>query len=323
MNDIIILEPATQTSSVNITEKAILNKTHYGLTIYSHILRKYYNGSTALQLFGKECKPTRNPFLKGDKTLNIFLSDGAFVFQDLNNPDFNGNPFDFAERHYNKSGNELLHILNSELHLNIGKVSSVQRWTPNFINPILDKKVDIDDIPKISFFNCPVSNIYPTKKINLLEVYQIIGHINNQDTTDQLRSINDPKKARAFKAKHFDYVTFSGTFSKRADNDLINHSGLLTIDFDHIPNLNKLKEDLLVDEYFDTELMFVSPSGDGLKWIIPIDLTVDMHLNYFNSISSYIKQTYNLEIDKSGKDISRACFLCYDKDVYINPKYII
>jgi len=323
MNDLKLIESNTQTTAVKITEKAILDKTHYGLNIYSHILRKYYNGSTVLHLSGTECKPTRNPFSNGDKTLNIFLSDWVFVFEDLHNPDFNGNPFDFAERHYKKSGSELLHIINDELHLNTDKESFIKKTRPKFINPIIDKEIKLDDIPKFSLFNRPISNTIPAKEINLLDVYKMIGHVNNQDITDQLRAINDPKKARAFKARNFDYVTFSGTFTKRADKELINHSGLLTIDFDHIPNLNKLKKDLLKDEYFETELMFVSPSGDGLKWIIPIDLSDDNHLTNFNGISGYIKQTYNLEIDKSGKDISRACFLCYDKDVYINPKYLI
>jgi hypothetical protein len=33
-------------------------------------------------------------------------------------------------------------------------------------------------------------------------------------------------------------------------------------------------------------------------------------------------KTYQLEVDKSGKDISRACFLPYDSEVFINPKYL-
>lgn len=46
----------------------------------------------------------------------------------------------------------------------------------------------------------------------------------------------------------------------------------MCLDFDHVDNIGELKQQLLNHEYFDTELLFVSPSGNGLKWIIPVDL---------------------------------------------------
>jgi hypothetical protein len=138
-----------------------------------------------------------------------------------------------------------------------------------------------------------------------------------------IRQLQDKANSRDFKAQSFDYVTFSGTFRKRSDKDLLKHSGLITIDFDHVQDIEQLKQTLLNDEYFDTELLFVSPSGDGLKWIISIDLTRGSHQLLFKAIAAYIKKTYNLEVDKSGKDISRACFLPYDNNIFINPKYLI
>ena len=76
---------------------------------------------------------------------------------------------------------------------------------------------------------------------------------------------------------------------------------------------------MLADEYFDTQLLFVSPSGDGLKWIIEIDTRKALHGEYFASVVNYILQTYSVEVDKSGKDISRACFLPFDPNAFINP----
>ncbi len=70
------------------------------------------------------------------------------------------------------------------------------------------------------------------------------------------------------------------------------------------------------------QLLFTSPSGDGLKWIIPIDITTASHTDYFRAISNYVRQTYGIEADKSGKDISRACFLPHDSNAYLNPKYL-
>lgn len=44
------------------------------------------------------------------------------------------------------------------------------------------------------------------------------------------------------------------------------------------------------------------------------------HAEYFNAVANYLRQTYGLEADKSGKDVSRSCFLPYDPEAYINPK---
>ena len=77
------------------------------------------------------------------------------------------------------------------------------------------------------------------------------------------------------------------------------------------------------DEYFETELLFVSPSGDGIKWVIPIDISKATHQDYFRAIASYIKQAYGLDIDQSGKDVSRACFIAHDAEAFINPKYLL
>lgn len=322
MNDISLIEPATQDTVGNITELDVLDKTHYGLSIYSHILRKFYPGATVLHLSGKECKPAKNPFTGGNKTLHIYLKDWIFIHHDDTDPVFKGTPFDFAEQYYKLTGDELLQKLNEEMHLRIGmKLMNYNGFTFNFRNKEPESQ-SRPIIPKCSFFKRPVSNIYPEKEITLVEIYDLIRVGTYQEATEKLRAINSTKEAREFKARNFDYVCFSGIFSKRNDKSLLKHSGLLTIDFDHIPDISRLKTALLQDEYFDTEMLFISPSGNGLKWIISIDLTEYSHADFFNAVAAYIKQTYDLGVDKSGKDLSRACFLCHDADAYINPKYL-
>jgi len=137
-----------------------------------------------------------------------------------------------------------------------------------------------------------------------------------------LQAISDVQQARKFKATNFDYCTFSGVFSSRSDKDLIKHSGLLCVDFDHLKNIEKLRFRLFQDEYFDTQLLFVSPSGNGLKWIISIDITASPHGDYFAAVANYILKTYGVAVDKSGRDISRACFLPHDPQAFINPLFL-
>ena len=176
-------------------------------------------------------------------------------------------------------------------------------------------------IPQFSFFLAPISNTIPKGTVSLLDIYNLI-RTEYKNNTDLLRFIAEPAQARTFKARHFDYVTFSGVFKKRSDKELIKHSGLLCLDFDHLDNLDFTKKLLVNDPYFETELLFTSPSGKGLKWIIPINIHQVTHAQYFQAVSNYLKHNYLIEPDKSGKDISRACFLCHDPNAFIHPKHL-
>jgi len=327
----------------SVSKEAILSKTHYGIGIYVYILRSYYPEQTVLSLSGRTCLPTKNPFNADKPTLNIFIYkenilenalDREFArHDDSENAIPAGDPFDFAELHYKQSGNELLQTLNKEMNLHIGekfdfyknRIANVEIQNQSNHNNQTNHSSDIV-VRHFSFFKAPVRNTIPHKSISLLDAYNYIVGEYAKQRTEKLRGIKDPKQARQFKASTFDYCTFSGMFQTRNDKALISHSGLLCIDFDHLQNVDLLRKQLLQDEYFETQLLFVSPSGDGIKWIIQIsppvgDLGGFSHSNYFAAVANYILRTYGVEVDKSGRDISRACFLPHDPQAYINPLY--
>lgn len=337
-----------------INKQQILSKSNFGLLIYSHILQKYYPNQTVLSLSGRTCAPTQNPFNENKLTLNVFIEkdsvlgnalDNEFArHRDSENAIPAGDAFDFAELHYKQRGNELLQTLNKELHLHIGEQRNFYGNNRNFVTvpekPQLQSPTNTPNSDFLSpngestrrgievggvgatlfsFYKSPIKNTVPHKSATLLQIYNAITGDFYKERTDKLRSIADPKQARQFKANNFDYCTFSGTFSSRNDKNLMQHSGLMAVDFDHLSNLEEFRQALLADEYFDTQLLFVSPSGDGLKWIIPIDTSQIQHAEYFAAVANYILQTYCIEVDKSGSDISRACFLPYDPDAFIHP----
>lgn len=306
---------------MEISKEAILNKTHYGLKIYAYILRQYYPKSV-LSLKGRDCGITRNPFNGGKDTLQINIVDNVARHYDTELTDFKGDIFEFASYHFKTLNDEdLLLKLNEELHLRIGQKNSF--YNQEELQPTVEFPETLTQAsPVFSYFQRPITNIVPNRQASLVEVFHLIRGTDFATCTSTLRKIQDVKKARKYKASNFDYVTFSGEFSKRNDKNLKKHSGLLTIDFDHIPDIYTLKESLLQDQYFETELLFTSPSGDGLKWIIPIELIKVKHQDYFKAVANYIQQTYSLEVDGSGKDISRACFLPHDPNAFINPKYL-
>ena len=185
--------------------------------------------------------------------------------------------------------------------------------------PIAPLVPSVPTNPMFSFFRSPITNTQPHSRATLRQIYNAIKGNYYKPQTDKLRTITDPQHARKFKSQNFDYCTFSGIFTTRSDKAMLSHSGLICFDFDHIENLNALRFQLLNDKYLNTQLLFTSPSGNGLKWIVAIEPTPHTHANYFNAISDYLKQTYNITPDKSGKDLSRACFLPHDPYCYINP----
>ena len=173
-----------------------------------------------------------------------------------------------------------------------------------------------------SFFSSPITNTKPSRDFTLLDAYNyIVGH-QATHSTNSLRAITDISYARQYKARNFNYCTFSGIFNKRSDDGLIQHSGLLCLDFDHLNNIEDVKNILIQDEYFETQLLFVSPSGDGLKWIVEINTNQATHQQWFQAISNYLMHTHSLEADPQCRNISRACFLPHDPFCYITPKLL-
>ena len=174
-----------------------------------------------------------------------------------------------------------------------------------------------------SYFKKPIQNTIPDHSSTLLKIYNSIVNDTFKTQTAELRAISNSIDTKKYKSSRFDYVTFSGIFSKRSNQHLKQHSGLLVLDFDHIENVDDLRSLLLHDNLHETELLFTSPSGYGIKWVVAIDLNTVSHEKYFTGIRNYIRHTYAIEIDKSGKDMARACFLCHDPYAYINPKHLV
>jgi len=301
-----------------IEEKEILRETHYGLHIYTQIMcEKYPLDLSVLELSGSQCRLARNPFNDDHLTLNISKVDDVFTYQDTEIPSFKGNPFDFAALYYQLNGQELLQKINDDLYLHIGEQKGFYSNTTGTL-PV----VETVQLPKVSFFRSPITNTRPNAEMSILDVYEAVKGNRYKHVTSELRNCSDPESARKYKASHLDYVTFGGVFSKRSDACLIQLSGCLCFDFDHVNNLQEVKETLIADPHFDTSLLFYSPSGNGIKWVIPYDVEDYSYDQWFPSVSAYLHYTYKLEVDRSGKDLSRACFLCHDPDVYINPEFI-
>ena len=124
------------------------------------------------------------------------------------------------------------------------------------------------------------------------------------------------KEIRDLKKKTAPLVTISGSFSARKDDALRNHSGFIAIDIDHVENIEETRKQLSADPY--TYACFISISGNGLCVIYRIDGS--RHLDAFNSIASYLYNSYQLIVDQSCKNVARARFVSYDPFIFVNTK---
>jgi len=317
--------------------------------IYGNILHNLYPNDTVMQFVGWDCGMCPNPYDGGKPTLHIWMEnlepEKELAKHEARHHDESGhlpdgNCFDFASVHYGLSGQDLLSKINDSMRLNLEKtyspfkeslhanISVGSMITNEKVTNITQGSVpcetqNISQLPIFSFFIRPVTNTTPYKDITIVDAYKYVTSTYAKERTMQLRTIEDKTKARRFKAANFDYVTFCGKFSFRQDSAVITKSNYLCIDFDDVPNVEELILQLQEDEYHDTELLFRSPTGTGVKWIIQEPSDDHSHGDNFDAMEKYIYQTYGISIDKTGRDMSRACFLSFDPNAIINPKYLI
>ncbi|CAM4351119.1 hypothetical protein EWU23_13265 [Cytophagaceae bacterium 50C-KIRBA] len=130
--------------------------------------------------------------------------------------------------------------------------------------------------------------------------------------------------------KQLPAVTFSGTFNKnRSKENIKEYNGFIVLDIDKlIPDqIQSCYHQLLKDEFVLS--FWRSPSNNGFKGLIQIEyldisneIELDTkHKSAFKKLSTYFQNKYFIELDKSGSDISRLCFLSYDPNLVIKKEY--
>ena len=124
----------------------------------------------------------------------------------------------------------------------------------------------------------------------------------SEETIKKVRQGNKEQK------KSLPVVLFSGEFGDRKDEGIQKHSSFIVLDFDHI-DVEKSKPVLSTDPY--VYACWVSPSGDGLKAIVRIT-NPERHRDHFRALVSYFDKQYQLEVDSTGINESRACYESHD-----------
>ncbi len=127
----------------------------------------------------------------------------------------------------------------------------------------------------------------------------------------------DAKRAKVAAAelkKQLPAVLWSGRFTKRANDALLQHSGLLCADLD---SLNGSLADVRVKLSESPHLwaLFTSPSGDGLKAVFRVHPDAGKHLGSYRAIEQHVRELTGVQVDQACTDVARLCFLSYDPEL--------
>ncbi len=166
-------------------------------------------------------------------------------------------------------------------------------------------------------------NIY-TKAVRQVELLQELDDIKDGkykyviERCRKFTAENNHDKYKDLKIK-LPIVTFCGTFvdgRKLANLHSYNNIMILDIDYLQKESVESIKKVLENDKYIFS--VWLSPSGNGLKALVKIESSPEEHKASFDSLKQYFLDKYKIELDNSGSDVTRLCFVSWDNDLYIN-----
>jgi hypothetical protein len=96
------------------------------------------------------------------------------------------------------------------------------------------------------------------------------------------------------------------------------YTGILILDIDKLSPVQLKQISLNANQCQHTYASFISPSGNGFKILVKVNSDKDLHKEAFLKVQVFYETLLNLQIDKSGKDITRLCFFSYDSELYLN-----
>jgi hypothetical protein len=99
---------------------------------------------------------------------------------------------------------------------------------------------------------------------------------------------------------------------------LADYSSCIILDIDKLSKNDLQNTKHLANQSEFTYASFISPSGNGLKILVKINSDKANHKEAFVLVQAHYESILKLEIDKSGKDVTRLCFYSWDENLYLN-----
>lgn len=182
---------------------------------------------------------------------------------------------------------------------------------------------------RISF--CPNVQAKSYKSISLFEALNSIRIGNYEKQIGNIRRLFTNNNIQSYRAKkkQLPAYIFSGiAFGNRYKFDISGYTSLIVVDIDKLENIELVKSQLKSDCHVIS--VWMSPSGNGLKALFyveyasPIkeeDIWVLHEHCAFPQIENYLFTKYNIQVDKTGADITRLCFVSSDSDIHLKREF--
>lgn len=171
--------------------------------------------------------------------------------------------------------------------------------------------------PTISRTECANSNV-----LRDTTLHEFFTEIRSGNHAAQVEKIGEAyraggkKVAKPFK-EELPAVTISGRFSALKGQHPDPHSGCIAADLDELGDeLSAVRERARKSPYLIGD--FVSPTGSGLKLIFRCDPNRE-HRESFEDVAEYCSRVIGKEVDRSGSNVNRLCFLSHDPDALLRP----
>ena len=101
------------------------------------------------------------------------------------------------------------------------------------------------------------------------------------------------------------------------------YTQIVVLDIDKLTKEQLTNAKALAQETPYTYSAFISPSGNGLKIFVRVNSSQENHKEAFITLQKFYEEFLSLPIDKSGKDVTRLCFVSYDTDLYLNENALV
>ncbi len=182
---------------------------------------------------------------------------------------------------------------------------------------------------RISF--CPNVQAKSYKSISLFEALNSIRIGNYEKQIGNIRRLLTNNNIQSYRAKkkQLPAYIFSGiAFGNRYKFDISGYTSLIVVDIDKLENIELVKSQLKSDCHVIS--VWMSPSGNGLKALFyveyasPIkeeDIWVLHEHCAFPQIENYLITKYSIQVDQTGADITRLCFVSSDSDIHLKREF--
>lgn len=139
--------------------------------------------------------------------------------------------------------------------------------------------------------------------------------LESREAVEVLRATTDPDERRRLKQK-LPCATLSGQFEpSRKTKNLVQHSGLLAVDFDNIADCVGLMDRL--SRLDCVAFASRSVSGSGVFAVVPIAFP-DRHREHFVALKNFFGE-WGVEVDGQCCDTTRLRVVSYDANAVLRP----